>query len=319
MTATASASLAATDGPSGTLFLRTRACRSDTYLFILKVVLAVALGAAGGVLALRQSSWLAGIGIVLLAAMYTHIVELQHQCLHHSVFPKARLHRVLGIPLGLPMLVCYSHYRVRHLQHHRYLGTALDTEFFRFDMRKPPTPWLLLINMFDFWRLALVVRDVWRSGRGSWQYGQGQIGDRCRRQIMTEYRLIGLLILLATGLSLSAGWPVIVRLWLLPLVVATPMHFLVELPEHILCDNDETDVLRNTRSITGSWFSTWFTNGNNFHVEHHAAMVVPLNRLAARHGEVQSTGKYVEPTYLRAYLCVLRAAFRRTVNHDASS
>ncbi|MFB8275447.1 hypothetical protein [Nocardia colli] len=49
-------------------------------------------------------------------------------------------------------------YRVRHLQHHRYLGTPSDTEFFGFDTRKPLTVGLLLRGMFDYARLAVVIR-----------------------------------------------------------------------------------------------------------------------------------------------------------------
>lgn len=92
----------------------------------------------------------------------------------------------------------------------------------------------------------------------------------------------------------------------------TLAYFLVELPEHALCDRDSTDVLRNTRSITGSPLTTWFTNGNNLHVEHHAAMTVPMNRLRARHGEVQRTAENVEPTYLGFYWRVAKAASGRS-------
>lgn len=96
-------------------------------------------------------------------------------------------------------------------------------------------------------------------------------------------------------------------MWLLPwLLVATPLHFLVELPEHLYCEDDTTDVLRNTRSISGGRFSTWFTNGNNLHVEHHAAMTVAINRLPERHGLVKRFAVYTEDSYWTFYRTVLR-------------
>ncbi len=301
--------LSAAAGPSerpATLFIRTKVTEADARRFTMKLVVAMIITAAGGLLAVDSRIPLAAAGVAILACMYTHAVELQHQCLHHSAFRKAWLHRVIGVPLGLPLLVCYSHYRVRHLQHHRYLGTPQDSEFFGFDTRQRLTLWVLFRSMLDFRRFALVARDVWRSSRGTWQYGVGQIGDRARRQIMSEYRIIGVILLGAAGLCAAGAGSLLLRLWVLPLVAALPIHFLIELPEHILCDTSSTDVLENSRSITGSWFSTWFTNGNNLHVEHHAAMVVPLSRLRDRHDEVIKAGKYVEPTYLSAYRHLFR-------------
>jgi hypothetical protein len=99
----------------------------------------------------------------------------------------------------------------------------------------------------------------------------------------------------------------VLRLWVAPLLfVALPLHFAIELPEHVRCDADTTDVLRNTRPITGGRFSTWFTNGNNLNVEHHAAMTVPLQRLPERHKAVRECAKYVEQTYWSFYRSVLR-------------
>ncbi|GAA3962214.1 hypothetical protein GCM10022384_13150 [Streptomyces marokkonensis] len=97
-----------------------------------------------------------------------------------------------------------------------------------------------------------------------------------------------------------------------PLLLSIPMHFLLELPEHVLCDNDSTDVLRNTRTISGSRFSQWFTNGNNFHVEHHAAMVVPINRLSERHALAKEWATHTEESYVTFYRKVLREASRNS-------
>ncbi|MDH6578577.1 fatty acid desaturase [Kitasatospora sp. MAP5-34] len=294
------------------LFRRVRVSRRDEAAFLLKLLAVTVSLAVGGFLALRTSRPMAATGVLLLGATYTHMVELQHQCLHHSAFRRARTHRLVGVPLGLALLVSYSHYRVRHLQHHRFLGTSRDSEFFGFDTRRPITWRGLGRGLFDLGRIAAVSGDIVRSLRGSWTYDPGQISARLRRDIINEYRLMGLLVLAAGGGSaLGYGGPVL-RIWLLPLLVALPLHFLVELPEHLLCDTESTDVLRNTRSIRGSWFSTWYTNGNNLHIEHHAAMTVPINRLPERHQEVQRLATHVERSYPAFYRRVLREAHRNS-------
>ena len=80
--------------------------------------------------------------------------------------------------------------------------------------------------------------------------------------------------------SITTGSDFILKAWLVPmLLVGQPIHLLVELPEHIGCAAASTDPLRNTRSIGGSWFSRWFTNGNNFHVEHHILPALSMDQL----------------------------------------
>lgn len=288
------------------LFTRLRVTRTDELAFIAKLAVLAALTAAGATLALQPSPWAAGAGIVLLAAMYTHAVELQHQCLHHSAFRRTLPHRLVGVPLGMPLLVVYSHYRVRHLQHHRYLGTPQDSEFFGFDTRKPLTFAVLLRGLLDYLRLGTVILDTIRAAAGRWSYAYGHLAPAMRRRIVTEHILLGAFVATAAALTVLGHGTYVLRLWLLPLALAVPLHFLVELPEHLLCDTETTDVLRNTRSITGSWLTTWFTNGNNLHIEHHAAMAVPLNRLGERHTEARTYAKHIEHSYADFYRLLWR-------------
>ncbi|MEU6205429.1 fatty acid desaturase [Micromonospora musae] len=292
------------------LFARARTSVGDERVFLAKLAVLAGLTTVGVVLALRSEPLAAVAGMVLLAAMYTHAVELQHQALHHSAFRAAWPHRLVGVPLGLPLLVVYTHYRVRHLQHHRHLGTPQDTEFFGFDTRKPLTKGALLRGLLDYPRLGVVVRDIVRAATGRWRYEFGDISATMHRRVVTEYLILGAVILFAAAVAAAGHHELVLRLWLLPLVLAVPMHFLVELPEHVLCDTDSTDVLRNTRSIKGSWFSTWFTNGNNLHIEHHAAMNVPINQLPARHPETVRYAEHVEATYLDFYRRLWRAVSR---------
>ncbi|MFI5981369.1 fatty acid desaturase family protein [Streptomyces sp. NPDC051555] len=292
------------------LYARARVTGNDQSVYIIKLFVAAALVAAGVVLTAQDGLLPSAAGVVLLAAVYTHMVELQHQALHHTAFTSAKPHRIVGIPLGLPLLVSYTHYRVRHLQHHKALGTPQDSEFFGFDTRAPLTWGMLARGAFDYSRLYVIGREIVRSWRGTWEYDAGDISDRRRGEIMSEYRWMAVLPVVAVALALAGYGGPVLELWVLPLLVAAPMHFFLELPEHILCDTETTDVLRNTRSITGSWFSTWYTNGNNLHVEHHAAMTVSINRLRARHDEVTTLAKYVDRSYPAFFLSVAKEAMR---------
>ncbi|MBW1600743.1 fatty acid desaturase [Streptomyces sp. JJ66] len=291
------------------LFRRAKVSAADERVFIAKLLVAYGMWTAGAALVLFVEAWPARLlGVVLIGAMYAHWLELQHQCLHHSAFRRARLNRLVGVPLGVPMLVSYSHYRVRHLQHHRYLGTDQDSEFFGFDSRQPVTWSALVRETFAFGRLAAAVADISRCWAGTWSYDIGQISKDREREVKAEYRMFTLPILAAVALAAFGHGEVVLWLWLLPLLVAVPLHFLIELPEHILCDNLSTDVLHNTRSITGSWFSTWYTNGNNLHIEHHAAMIVPINQLRGRHELTLAYAKHTSPSYPQFFRAIAREA-----------
>jgi fatty acid desaturase/predicted pyridoxine 5'-phosphate oxidase superfamily flavin-nucleotide-binding protein len=289
------------------LRVRTPVTRHDEATFLTRIGIALVIPVAGGYLALESSFSVAVVGVVLIALTIVHWVELAHQCLHHSAFRSARLHRPVGVVVSLPFLVSYSHYRIRHLQHHKWLGTPADTEFFGFDTSQRMTWRSFVRNLFDYGRILSVLRAVGRSAVGSWAYPDGQISRRTRRHIMTEYCLVGgFLVLLATVAALGHGGMVL-RLWLLPFLIATPLHFLVELPEHIGCDTTSTSVLHNTRSITGSPFSRWFTNSNNLHVEHHLAMTVPLQILHRRHASTRTHARHVVHSYPSFYRNFLRS------------
>jgi fatty acid desaturase len=296
------------------MFERRRVTRQDEIIFVEKLALVAVLFIVGIGIQIYGGIIGAAIGVIVLAATYTHMLELQHQCLHHSAFRTARWHRIFGVLLGLPLLVSYSHYRVRHLQHHRFLGTPNDSEFFGFDTRQPITWGVLLAGAFDYGRLGTILRDIGAATVGRWQYTQGQISSRRRKDVVSEYRLIGALLLgLAVACALG-GWQAVFEFWLVPILVAAPIHFMVELPEHVLCESDTQDILRNTRSITGSKLTTWFTNGNNLHIEHHAAMTVPINQLRGRHPEVLRTARHVEPSYFGFYWRIMKVATINTRN-----
>lgn len=293
------------------LFRRVRVDRHDERLFVVKLIVALSLTGIGVLLVLASGPPGVVAGVVVLALTYTHMVELQHQCLHHSAFRRSELHRPVGFLLGLPLLSAYSHYRTQHLQHHKFLGTAQDSEFFGFDTRAPVTWTSLLRGMFSPARLLRAGLDMLSSCRGNWQYTMGTVPDRVRRRVITEYRLFAAGVAAGVLLCVAGQGRAVLLLWVVPVLISVPVHFLLELPEHVLCDNDSSDVLLNTRTIGGSRFSRWFTNGNNFHVEHHAAMVVPINRLPGRHPVARRWAKHKEDSYPRFYLRILREASTR--------
>ncbi|HVR10130.1 MAG TPA: fatty acid desaturase [Thermoanaerobaculia bacterium] len=252
--------------------------------FLSRVLLYLVLLVPAALLALSSAPAPALAGIVLVGLIYAHGVELQHQALHNSAFPSKSWNRFVGFLLGLPMLVSFSDYQHSHLRHHRLLGTRDDREFFNYGYDRLTSLRPLLMHLF----MLRHYRDVSRFIAGA-AVGRTKpdIKPEAAGKIRTEYQLMALCIVIAAVLSVVFHSTAALRLWLLPLLIAVPAHALIELPEHWGEDHDSLDVRHNTRTISAGWFASWYTNGNNFHIEHHWLPSVPNHRFRELHSRIR--------------------------------
>lgn len=266
-------------------------------------------GLAYGVAAATSGLWAwQVIGVVLLGAMFAHGVDLQHQVLHNQGFRNRGLNEAAGILVGLPMLVSFAGYQASHLRHHRLLGTPDNKEFFDYGDQYGASP----IGTALLWakrflmpaHYAAFLRHVARALAGRPVPGEAvAVSKRIHRDHLIMLAGIGVLI----ALSLLTASPTIVLVWIAPLVlVAAPIHALIEMPEHYRCDVTSIDVFRNTRTIKSNAAMTWFTNGNNFHVEHHYMPGLPIDRLHDLHAVIGKDIAHFYESYGAFYAAVLR-------------
>lgn len=241
-------------------------------------------------------------GVFLLGLVFAHALELQHETLHGVAFRGRLANEIAGICLGVPMLVSFADYQASHLRHHRDLGTDRNREFFDYGDQYGDQ------GRGDISRLAsiavrfLMLRHYRQFAARLWlaitgRPVPGESSARSRR-IRRDHRVILVTLMLAVGLSVASHRPLILTAWLLPLVlVACPVHALIELPEHYGCHTDTTDIFRNTRTVRTHPLVVWFVNTNNYHVEHHLKPRLPFSELSSLHGEVSSRSAYVADGY----------------------
>lgn len=267
-----------------------------------RLIVIIALIAAGAAAALLGPVWLKVCGVVLLGLMYAHAVELQHQCLHNTAYQNNSWNRFVGVLLGLPTLVSHSDYQLQHMRHHRLLGTNNDREFFNYGYDRLSLrtfiPHLLMVRHY---------RDV--AGfiaRAIFGGFKRDAKPEVEAKIRNEYRLMFLFLVGMAIVTIVFRTDLFLWLWALPMLVAIPAHALIELPEHIGCDLSTTNVLINTRSIKAGFLASWFVHGNNYHVEHHWLPSVPNNRLAQLHKQVHPDIRNLEISYPSFYFNFLR-------------
>jgi fatty acid desaturase len=277
--------------------------------FLIRLGILLALAIAGCVLALSELIPIAMIGIFILGAMFAHAIELQHQCLHYTAFRSRRLNSILGVLLGLPTLTSFHAYRRSHLEHHRNLGAEGDAPFFTYRFLESRTLGAFIVDLFGLTHLKASILAIF--GNTDSRLISIPISNEPNRiSERFDYGLMGFLIVCACLYSMTFGFVIVLKLWLLPLVfVAQPIHFLIELPEHIGCTQGSTDPFRNTRTIAGSAFSRWFTNFNNLHVEHHLDPSLRMNQLPALFAKQKGNHYFLNTTYPQFYISIVRMVY----------
>lgn len=233
---------------------------------------------------------------LLLGAAFAHGVELQHQALHQSGFRSRRINRLVGMMLGLPMLVSYSSYQDSHLFHHKALGKPEDAEFFEYGDKTERQFLAVIKHFFLINHFCDFLKNVIDSLNGR-QFKTKLIPQNADR-IRIEY----LLMAAAVASVFFVNSELLVKCWIIPLFLfAAPIHALIELPEHYACNKDSIDVFANTRSIKTHRFASWFTNGNNYHVEHHWIASLPVEQLASVHPKIEPQIQHLSSSYFSFY------------------
>ena len=279
----------------------------------LRVAILVALLAVGALLATSGNIVATTIGILFIGAMFAHALEIQHQCLHFSAFKSRRTNKIVGILLGLPTLTSFHAYRRSHLEHHRKLGTSADTPFFTYRFVAQPSIWSLMYDLLGISHIKASIAAV--LGNGDSRLITLPLGEEPSSvSEKFDYAMMGFLLVCACLTAMVLGPVVVLKLWILPfLLVAQPIHFLVELPEHIGCDEGTTDALRNTRTIIGSGFSRWFTNYNNMHVEHHLEPTLSMDQMPEVLAAISGKHKHIKQTYWQFYLSLYSTIKSRSI------
>lgn len=240
----------------------------DRY-FYMKIGILICLLFFSFVLIASTSVILYFVGTIIAGLMYAHAVELQHQCLHYTAFKKTYLNKLWGVILGAPMFVSFAEYRKTHLKHHKNLGTREDEEFFTSRFKR-------YLKIFDFSK--------------EWN--------------LKSFAILILPILCIIFLYFNHVY--LLKFWLIPVLTFGELfHYLIEFPEHYECNKNEKNPMNNTRTILGSKFSFWLTNGNNFHVEHHILAAVPINHLPKLHKLIKTDITQFNKNYFQFYYSIL--------------
>lgn len=248
---------------------------------------AIAAGVPGWWLLLPMQ----GVALVFL-------FTLEHEATHKTPFASEALNEAVGRVCGFLLLLPFGWFRLFHLAHHRW--TNIEGRDPELEGGKPETlracAWH--VTGLPYW--GAQGRLLWRLARG--QERAAYLPPGALPRLRREARAM----LAGYALCAASLWvtPVLLWVWLVPVLMGQPMLRLYLLAEHGDCPR-VADMFLNTRTTFTTALVRFLAWNMPYHTEHHVAPQVPFHRLPALHARMRvhlgiSERGYV--AFTRAYL-----------------
>ncbi|MDP2122538.1 MAG: fatty acid desaturase [Hoeflea sp.] len=248
-----------------------------------------AIGLLGGLMVARVPFWpvlMLPQGI-LLVFLFTLLHEASHATPFRSRWLNAAAAHLSGFVIGLPP----RWFRYFHFAHHRF--TQVPGKDPELDAPKPETWGQYLVHVSGGPVWASHVRTLIRNAAGRCEdaYVPAARRGAVRREAQV---MLGLYLVLLAG-SLALATPVLLFVWLIPMMLGQPFLRLYLLAEHGRCPH-VADMLENSRTTLTNALVRRLAWNMPYHAEHHSYPTVPfhrlpeLHRLAAAHLKVTETG-----------------------------
>ncbi|WP_420348496.1 fatty acid desaturase [Pelagibius sp.] len=224
---------------------------------------------ASGPVAFAAAALVHGIVLVFLFAPL-------HEAIHRTAFASRRLNDAVAAACGFLLLLPAGYFRAFHFEHHRFTQDPLRDP----ELAGPPISsiagYLLHVSGASYWRERLGTLLRHAGGR----VDEGFVPPRQRPATVREARWhCGLYGALLAG-SLWAQSPLLLMLWVLPMVLGQPFLRLFLLAEHSGCPQT-ADMLRNSRTTETHRALRWLCWNMNRHTAHHAYPALPFHALPA--------------------------------------
>jgi fatty acid desaturase len=256
---------------------------------------------------LRTTPWAIPL-FVAQAYMVAFVFCALHETAHRTAFRTRWLNPVLGTIAGLIGFWPYRNYRVYHWDHHRFTqDVERDPELF---FPKPTSPRAYVFVLSGIPNAIRRIGDILRLAAGRadrpWMAASEQ------QPLIVEARAYLAVYLVVAGVSIAAGSPVALVVWIFPWMLGQAFLRPYLLAEHTGCAFTR-DCLENTRTTLTWPLVKLFAWNMPYHAEHHAYPAIPFHALPRLHARVRGKIENLEPGYVRASIKVARYLFDRTV------
>lgn len=222
--------------------------------------------------------------------LLTFLFTLEHECTHKTPFAESWLCEIVGRACALVLILPFTWFRYFHLAHHRHTNDPLKDP----ELRNPkPDSWpgfLLHISGWGYWSGVLRQLVTNASGKADAPYLPAKALPRIRteaRWMLAAYALI---------LSTLLWSPLLIRLWIVPMLLGQPFLRLYLMAEHGRC-SPVANMLENTRTTYTNSAVRFIAWNMPFHAEHHASPQVPFHQLPVLHKYLKDDIHHIADSY----------------------
>lgn len=228
----------------------------------------------GALIALRVPFW--GLLLPVQGVLIVFLFTLEHEATHKTPFASERLNEWVGRACGFLLLLPFEWFRYFHLAHHRW--TNIEGRDPELEGGKPETlrAWVWHVSGLPYWISEIRLLGALVTGRAKGDYLPASALPR----IGTEARLMvaGYALVLASLLVT----PLLMWVWLIPVLLGQPVLRLYLLAEHGDCPR-VANMFENTRTTFTTALVRFLAWNMPYHVEHHTYPAVPFHHLPALH------------------------------------
>jgi len=215
-----------------------------------------------------------GIALVFL-------FTLAHEATHKTPFATDWMNEVAGHMAGLVLILPFEWFRRFHMAHHRFTNDPeRDPEL----IGPKPDTWpafLLHVSGVPYWRG--MIGQTWANAFG--RVEADYLSERSMPRIRTEARVY---LVVYAVLALTLIWsPLVLWLWMVPVLLGQPFLRLYLLAEHGRCPA-AANMLDNSRTTYTNRVVRFLAWNMPYHAEHHAYPMVPFCQLPAFHERAQA-------------------------------
>ncbi|MFT7594524.1 MAG: fatty acid desaturase [Paracoccaceae bacterium] len=210
---------------------------------------------------------------ILLVFLFT----LSHECTHQTPFRTPWINEALGHAIALLIALPFIWFRYFHLAHHKHTNDPKnDPELAGGGKSHTWSAWAIYLSGWKYWTGA--ARTLGTNAFG--QITAPYLPKRRHGAMRAESRLLLLTYLIAaTSLFFT---PLLLWVWIAPVLIAQPILRAYLLAEHGLCP-PVANMLENSRTTFTNRLIRALAWNMPYHAEHHAFPAVPFHKLPDLH------------------------------------
>jgi fatty acid desaturase len=209
---------------------------------------------------------------ILLVFLFT----LEHETTHQTPFATVWLNEIVGRFCGLVMVLPFLWFRYFHLAHHRWTNMEGKDPELAGTRPRSLRGWTWHVSGLPYWIASIRLIAALAAGKADDTY----LPHNARTRIVREARIM---LLVYAGIAATFWWsPLVLWIWLLPVLIGQPFLRLYLLAEHGDCPH-VVDMFQNTRTTFTNRIVRFLAWNMPYHVEHHVVPAVPFHRLPELH------------------------------------